>query len=208
MNETLFYSFGGTLTVAALVVSFVGIKAKDFPKTALSRLVVLIFAILVVGTAASAVALAREEAEHREHEQAEAELEELEPGVSAGEPQEAQGEEAGGVTVPESEAPETPVDPPPPGTPLKLAADPSRLLFDKEQLVAQSGELVIDFDNPSDIPHNVVIEGEDGDIGGTPQISDDSVTLRIADIEPGEYTFYCSVLGHREAGMEGTLTVE
>ena len=208
MEETLFYSFGLTLTVAAIVVSFIGLRAKDFPKKAVSRLVVLVFAVLVVGTAASAVALSREEAEEREHERAEAELEELEPGAANAEPQEAPGEEAGGVTVPESAAPETPAEPPAPGTPLQLAADLEALAFDQDQLVAESGELVIDFDNPSDIPHNVVIEGEDGDLGGTPQISDDAATLRIDEIEPGEYTFYCSVLGHREAGMEGALTVE
>jgi plastocyanin len=93
-------------------------------------------------------------------------------------------------------------------TTLQLAADPEALLFDTDELAAKAGELVIEFTNPSAIPHNVVIEGESGDLGGTPQITNDSATLDIPAIEPGEYTFYCSVLGHREAGMEGTLTVE
>ena len=207
MKETLFYAFGLTLTAAALVVSFFGLRAERFPKKGVGRLVVLMFAVLVVGTAASAVALSREEAEHREHEQAEREAEELAEAEAEGpaqEPVEAPGEEASGQEVPDGEAPA-----PEALSTLQLAADPEGLLFDTEQLAAKAGELVIEFENPSAIPHNVVIEGEDGeDLGGTPQISEDSAKLEIAAIEPGEYTFYCSVLGHREAGMEGTLTVE
>ena len=207
MKETLFYSFGLTLTAAALVVSFFGLRSKGFPKKAVSRLVVLVFSVLVVGTAASAVALSREEAEHREKEQAELEAEELAEAETEGEEAEAvdaPGEPAGGQEVPDGEEPA-----PEARTTLRLAADPEALLFATDELAAKAGEVVIEFENPSAIPHDVRIEGEgDEDLGGTPQISDDTATARIPAIEPGEYTFYCSVLGHREAGMEGTLTVE
>jgi uncharacterized cupredoxin-like copper-binding protein len=27
-------------------------------------------------------------------------------------------------------------------------------------------------------------------------------------VKPGKYTFYCSVPGHRQAGMQGILTVK
>jgi plastocyanin len=41
------------------------------------------------------------------------------------------------------------------------------------------------------------IEGE----GGSSQ-------SKKIDLKPGKYTFYCSITGHRAAGMEGTLTVK
>ena len=38
-------------------------------------------------------------------------------------------------------------------------------------------------------------------------ISEDTATA-VGELEAGDYTFYCSVDGHRDAGMEGTLTVK
>lgn len=69
-----------------------------------------------------------------------------------------------------------------------------------------AGEVTVELVNDGRLEHNVTIE-ELGDevvveaAGG--QSATGSVTL-----DPGTYTYYCSVPGHREAGMEGTLTVE
>jgi plastocyanin len=92
-------------------------------------------------------------------------------------------------------------------TTLKLAADPAALAFDKESLDAKAGKVTIDFDNPSAIPHNVVIEEDGKELAGFEPISEGEKS-ETADLKAGTYTFYCSVPGHREAGMEGTLTVK
>jgi plastocyanin len=93
------------------------------------------------------------------------------------------------------------------GERLQLAAPADgSLAFDKTELTAKAGTVTIDFDNPSSTPHAVEIEG-----GGVEEASETvsggkaSVT---AELEPGEYTFYCPVGNHRDGGMEGTLTVE
>jgi plastocyanin len=92
--------------------------------------------------------------------------------------------------------------------PLQLAADPGgELSYDKDSLETGPGRVTIRLTNESQVPHNVVLERDGEDIGATETITQ-SRTERTFNLQTGEYTFYCSVGNHRQAGMEGTLTVE
>jgi plastocyanin len=94
------------------------------------------------------------------------------------------------------------------GSSVSVAADPSgALAYEPTTLTAAAGEVTIEFANESSVPHDVVVERDGEDVGETEQITG-STTSASVDLQAGEYTFYCSVAGHREAGMEGTLTVE
>lgn len=87
------------------------------------------------------------------------------------------------------------------------AAEDGSLAYNEDSVEAEAGSVEIEFDNPSGTPHDVQVEGESGDLGGTEVISGDTTSATV-ELEAGDYTFYCSVSGHREAGMEGDLTVE
>jgi uncharacterized cupredoxin-like copper-binding protein len=93
------------------------------------------------------------------------------------------------------------------GQTLKIAADPSGALkFDKSSLTAKAGKVTIVMDNPSDLPHAVEIEGNGVEAEGE-TVEKNGVSKASADLKAGEYEFYCPVDGHKQAGMEGTLTV-
>jgi len=95
------------------------------------------------------------------------------------------------------------------GSTLSLEADPDgQLAYTSEEATAEAGEVTVDFNNPQSLPHDVAIEDSSGEtVGKTDVISDDSATTTV-DLSPGTYTYYCTVPGHRDAGMEGTLTVK
>jgi plastocyanin len=94
------------------------------------------------------------------------------------------------------------------GQTLQLAADPGGALkFDQASLSASAGKVTIDFTNDSSLPHNVTVEGNGITNEATDTIKQSSATLSL-DLKPGTYTFFCSVDGHRAAGMEGTLVVK
>ena len=93
------------------------------------------------------------------------------------------------------------------GETLKISADPGGALkFDKSSLTAKAGKVTIVMDNPSDLPHAVEIEGDGVEVAGD-TVMKDGVSKASADLKAGEYEFYCPVGNHKDAGMEGTLTV-
>jgi plastocyanin len=90
---------------------------------------------------------------------------------------------------------------------LRLNADPGGdPRFDRRSLKAPAGRVTVVMDNPSPVPHNVSLEGRGVDERGETVGEGRRSTVR-AELRPGEYVFYCSVPGHRQAGMEGTLRV-
>ena len=94
------------------------------------------------------------------------------------------------------------------GSNIKLGADPGGALkFDKTQLTAKAGNVTIDFDNPSQTPHAVEVEGNGLEEKKTDTITGSSAKLTLGKLKPGKYEFYCPVPGHKQAGMKGTLTV-
>ena len=114
----------------------------------------------------------------------------------------------------EAAATEEPVEaaPPAPGgggaeeTTLENPADDSELRFAKSTLEAPAGRVTLVMENPAQLEHNIAVRGdgvdEKGEVVGQGETSEVAV-----DLEPGEYEFYCSVPGHEDAGMKGTLTV-
>ena len=94
------------------------------------------------------------------------------------------------------------------GTTLQLAADPTgALTFDKTTLEAPAGKVTIVMTNSSPVGHDIAIEGNGVDVKGSVASNGGTSTVS-ADLKPGTYTFYCSVDGHKAAGMQGTLTVK
>jgi plastocyanin len=95
------------------------------------------------------------------------------------------------------------------GGTISLSADPSgAIAYEQASLSGQAGNITIDFDNPAPLAHDVCVEDPSADeVGCSDVVTDDKTSLTV-NLEPGTYTFYCSVDGHRAGGMEGPLTVE
>jgi uncharacterized cupredoxin-like copper-binding protein len=96
------------------------------------------------------------------------------------------------------------------GSTLAVAANPEgELKYSTTSLTAEkAGHVSIAFTNMSPLGHNLTVATASGTVvGATPTFQGATQTLSL-NLKPGTYKFYCSVPGHRMAGMEGTLTVK
>jgi plastocyanin len=91
---------------------------------------------------------------------------------------------------------------------LEIDADPSgQLKFVASGATAKPGKVTLRMANKSSVPHDIAVEG-----GGVNQVgavvANGGFSTVTTTLRAGTYTFYCSVDGHRQAGMQGTLTVK
>jgi len=94
------------------------------------------------------------------------------------------------------------------GGKLDMPADPSgQLAYITTKATAPAGSLQIDSKNESTVPHDIAIEGNGVEEGGK-TVQGGGVSTVTVDLKAGEYTYYCTLPGHREGGMLGKLTVK
>ena len=203
-SKVPFYIAGGALVVWAVFVSVgLGMRKPSFPGNASGeRAVIAITVVLVLAAASMAVATSGTPASS-----AAAPAASTPTGTAVSTPA-----PAGAATqsTTSTGAPTTPASSPSPagaGSSLKLAANPSGALsYNTKQLSAKAGKVTIAMTNMSPLEHNVTVAQGSTVVGATPTFRGGARTLTL-NLKPGTYTFYCSVPGHRQAGMEGTLTV-
>ncbi|MGI8801674.1 MAG: plastocyanin/azurin family copper-binding protein [Solirubrobacteraceae bacterium] len=112
-------------------------------------------------------------------------------------------------TTTSTPASKTPVAKTPAGaaSTVALMANPSGVFaYNQKSLSATAGKVTIDFTNQAPVPHNVAVAEGSKTLGETPVFNAGTKTLTLT-LAKGSYTYFCTVPGHRQQGMEGTLTV-
>jgi mono/diheme cytochrome c family protein len=88
---------------------------------------------------------------------------------------------------------------------ISIPADPGgQLAFTASKADGTAGPATIEMPNQSGTNHDIVIDG----LGKGPVVSKGVSSFKATLAAGKTYTYYCSVPGHRQAGMQGTLTVK
>jgi len=199
---------GGILAVWAVIVSMLGMRG--FPgNRGGQRIAIGITVVLFVGAVTSAIADQSKVGERRGPE-----IDKPGEGPESEKPGQPTDSGGGGQTAGGQAEPGAKDEGEQKGesgkpTALALSADPSGATrFDKTTLTANSGQVTITMTNPSPVGHNVALRGNGVDEKGEIVMGDEKSTVE-ATVEAGQsYEFYCSVPGHEQSGMKGTLNVK
>ena len=186
-SKAPFYIAGVLLAIWAVVLAYLGLSRASFPGgRSGERAVIGISVVLAAATIGTAIGTASTEKPEAKGATEAAAPPKARPKASPS---------TGGTAAPAA------------GAPLALAADPTgQLRFDKKTLQGKAGKVTIDFTNDSQVGHDVTIAKGASKLGGTKVITKSKASVSI-DLKPGQYVFYCSVPGHRQGGMQGTLTI-
>jgi plastocyanin len=202
MDGNFFFVIGGLLVLAAVAISFVGIRRSDsFPPSRGALLgVVALFAVIVGTTMAFAIVKSVDEQNKRNDELAKEEPSnsgETQVVTPGGQPEAS----SGGNHQPAQQAQNVEA------LSVSSPSDGS-LVYQPDGLQAQAGNVEITYDNPSPVPHSIAVATANGNvIGQVAPFTAGKQTVALNGLKPGKYVFYCTVPGHREAGMQGDLTV-
>ncbi|HMS49663.1 MAG: cupredoxin domain-containing protein [Candidatus Microthrix subdominans] len=87
----------------------------------------------------------------------------------------------------------------------RIDVNATSFAYDPDEITVDTGEDVAIVLTSDDLLHDFVIDELDVHVAAD---RDETAEGGLRADTAGEYTYYCTVAGHREAGMEGTLVVE
>jgi uncharacterized cupredoxin-like copper-binding protein len=119
----------------------------------------------------------------------------LEEQVPAAQREDEPAEDGDGEAAPEADAAET------------VQFEAGDLYFEGIPGTLPAGVIAFEMENVGNLPHDLYVE-ELGDVEIVPLTQGGETGSGSIDFEAGDYTLYCDVPGHREAGMEESVTVE
>jgi plastocyanin len=188
MDGNFFFVVGIVLVCAAVTLAFFGIRGSGSfpPSRGVMVGVIGLFAAVVATTMAFAIVKSNDEQRERNEKLAKEEQAAQGTTTAAGQPQ------GGGAT--ETLDVSSPAD--------------GGLVYQPNGLSAKPGNITITYDNPSQVPHSIAVAAANGNVLGEVQpFTAGKESVNLTNLAAGKYVFYCTVPGHREAGMQGDLTV-
>jgi plastocyanin len=88
---------------------------------------------------------------------------------------------------------------------VSIPTDPSgQLAYQFKSATAKPGKVTLQSKNDASVPHDISIKGD----GQGPVVQNGKTSEVSANLKAGSYEFYCSVPGHEQAGMKGTLSIK